>query len=479
MNKKMVPVIGAIFSILAILLINVSHAETQADVSLLGLDQKWIGDFDEMVERRFIRALVPYSKTFYFLDGVDQRGLTYDLLKEFEKYINRQLKTKTLKVHLVVIPTSRDRLLPALAEGLGDIAAGNLTITPERRKLVDFSDPLLTGVDEIIVTGPKVPPIKDLDDLAGKEIHVRATSSYYESLRRLNATFKNTGKKPMKLVRADEYLEDEDLLEMMNANLIPIIVIDSHKGKFWSQIFKDITLHPHVKVNTGGQIAWALRKNSPKLKSVINGFVKLHKKRTLMGNILFNRYLKSTKWVRNSLSEEELKRFKETIEFFKKYAKTYNFDWLIVAALAYQESRIDQSKRSPVGAIGVMQVMPNTAKDRNVNIPNIEEIESNIHAGVKYLRFVIDRYYEKEPMDKLNKALFALASYNAGPARVSRLRREAQKMGLDPNIWFRNVEIVAAKRIGRETVQYVSNIYKYYVGYRLIVKKLDLKRGEN
>jgi membrane-bound lytic murein transglycosylase MltF len=461
--------------LLAFILGAMNVTETRAVESVLDFEQKWTGDFDGMAERHLIRALVPYSKTFYFLDGADQRGLTYELLGEFEKYINKKLRKKTLKIQLVVIPTKRDRLLPALVEGVGDIAAGNLTITPERKKWVDFSAPNLTGVDEIIVTAPKAAPIQSIDDLAGKEIHVRASSSYHDSLQRLKAQFQKEGKKPMKLVLADEYLEDEDLLEMMNARLIPMIVIDSHKGKFWSQIFKHLTLHPDIKVRTNGQIAWAIRKNSPKLKEAISGFMKTHRKGTLMGNILFKRYLENTKWVRNSLNEEELERFKEAVEFFQKYSKQYGFDWLMIAALAYQESRIDQSKRSPAGAIGIMQLLPTTAADSNVNIAKIEEMENNIHAGVKYLRFMRDRYFEKEQMDDLNKMLFSFASYNAGPAKVSQLRRQARKEGLDPNVWFRNVEIIAAKRIGRETVQYVSNIYKYYVAYRLIVDKLELK----
>lgn len=462
--------------LLAILILcPMNVTEAWAVEALFDLDRKWTGDLDEMAERRLIRALVPYSKTFYFLDGADQRGLTYELLREFEKHINKKLRKRTLKIHLVVIPTKRDRLLPALVEGVGDIAAGNLTITPERQKLVDFSAPQLTGVEEIIVTGPETPPIQGIDDLAGREIHVRASSSYYESLQHLNAQFKKQGKKPMKLVLADEYLEDEDLLEMMNARLIPMIVIDSHKGKFWSQIFKDLTLHPDIKLRTNGQIAWAIRKNSPKLKQTINGFMKTHRKGTLVGNILFKRYLENTKWVRNSLNDADLKRFREAIEFFQKYSNQYGFDWLMIAALAYQESGIDQSKRSPAGAIGVMQLLPSTAADPNVNIPDIREMENNIHAGVKYLRFMRDRYFQNERMDDLNKMLFSFASYNAGPAKVSQLRSYARKKGLDPNIWFRNVEIIAAKRIGRETVQYVSNIYKYYVAYRLIVDKLELK----
>jgi membrane-bound lytic murein transglycosylase MltF len=477
MNSRIVTVTSIFAALLLIVFLSIDFAEAQDVKSLLRLDQEWTGDFDGMVERHLIRALVPYSKTFYFLDGADQRGLEYELLKEFEKYINTRLKRRHLKVRLVVIPTKRDELLPNLAKGLGDIAAGNLTITPERLKQIDFSDPYFKGVNEILVAGPAASQVKTVEDLSGKEIHVRASSSYYASLKSLNAKFKKAGKKQMKLVLADEYLEDEDLLEMMNANLIPMIIIDSHKGEFWKQIFTDLTLYPDIKVREGGQIAWAVRKNSPKLEEVIDGFMKKHRKGTLMGNILFKRYLKSTKWVRNSLSDEEFQRFKEAVQFFKKYAEMYDFDWLLIAALAYQESRIDQSKRSPAGAIGVMQLLPSTATDRNVGIQNIEKIENNIHAGVKYLRFMIDRYYAKEPMDRLNKGLFALASYNAGPAKVARLRKEARDTGLDPNVWFRNVEIVAAKRIGRETVQYVSNIYKYYVAYRLIVDKRALKMG--
>ena len=147
-----------------------------------------------------------------------------------------------------------------------------------------------------------------------------------------------------------------------------------------------------------------------------------------------------------------------------------------MAAQGYQESGLDQNVKSKVGAVGAMQVMPATGKDMNVG--DITQIEPNIHAGVKYIRFVIDQYFKNEPMDRLNKGLFAFASYNAGPARVRQLRAEAQKTGLDPNVWFNNVERVAAQRIGRETVQYVSNIYKYYVAYQLALNETQARRGE-
>ena len=458
-------------------LVTTSHAIVSSFGMKEGeIRQKWTGDYDGIVEERVIRALVPVSKTFYFLDGATQRGLTYEGLKEFEKYVNKREKTKTLKINLVIIPTPRNRLFSDLQKGIGDIAAGNLTITDKRSKLVDFSKPFATGIDEVVVTGKAEPPLKSLFDLSGRTVFARKSSSYYDSLVKLNKGLEEMGRKPVELVAADEYLEDEDLLEMMNAGVIPIIVIDSHKGEFWAKIFKNIVFYPDIKVNTGGEIAWAFRKNSPKLQAVINEFVKKNKQGTLMGNILIKRYLSDTKYIQNNLSDQEIDKFNKVVALFKEYGSQYDFDWLMLAALSYQESQLDHSKRSKAGAVGIMQVLPSTAKDPNVGIPSIEKLDHNIHAGTKYLRFMVNRYYANEAMDELNKGLFAIASYNAGPAKVAKLRREAAQKGLDPNVWFNNVEIVAARRIGRETVQYVSNIYKYYIAYKIIVQKQNVKQ---
>jgi membrane-bound lytic murein transglycosylase MltF len=450
-------------------------AQQAEEAEYLPINERWTGDFDGMAERREIRALVVYSKTFYFLDKGRQRGASYELLKEFEKFVNKKLKAKTLKVRVIFIPVRRDQLIPWLVEGRGDIAAANLTITPLRQKQVDFSDPWIPDVRELLVTGPSAPPVKSLDGLPGKEIYVRRSSSYYESLVQLNQSFQKAGKPKMNLVVADEMLQDEDLAEMVNAGLIPMIIMDSHKAQFWVQIFDNIKVHPDIAVRTGGKIAWAFRKNSPKLKNVVNEFVKGHKKGTLLGNILLKRYLRDTKYVKNSASQKEMEKFQSMVALFEKFAGQYDFDYLMIGAQAYQESGLDHSKRSPVGAIGVMQLLPSTAADPNVGIPDIEKLDKNIHAGTKYLRFIVDRYFNDEQMDDVNKMLFAFASYNAGPARVSSLRNTAIKMGLDPNVWFHNVEVAAAKEIGRETVQYVSNIYKYYIVYRRLADQRDQK----
>jgi membrane-bound lytic murein transglycosylase MltF len=412
-----------------------------------------------------------HNKLMFFFDKARIRGVSYDAFREFEAYINKKLKTGTRKVRMVYLPVPRDKLLLWLAEGRGDIAAANLTITDERRKSVDFSRPGFKNVSEILVSGPGAPEVKNLDELSGKEIHVRPSSSYYEHLLRLNKTFKKEGKPPVKIIAASEYMEDSDLLEMVNAGLISMIVVDDHKAKFWAQIFDKIKLHPDIAINSGGNIGWAIRKGSPKLKKIVDEFVRKHQKGTLLGNILFKRYLEDNQWARNALSPEEQEKFQALADLFEKYSNQYDFDFLMIAALAYQESRLDHSSKSHVGAIGIMQVLPSTAADKNVDISDIEELENNIHAGIKYLRFLRDRYFSDPAIDALNQNLLAFAAYNAGPAKIRRMRTETRKAGLDPNVWFGNVDIVVAKKIGRETVQYVSNIYKYYVAYRLASDK--------
>ncbi len=449
----------------------------RSDVTVEELQEKiesFKGDFDEMVKDKTIRILMPHNKTFFFFDGAQPKGLSYESAMLFEKFVNKKQKSKTIKIRAIIIPTSRDKLLSQLQAGYGDIAIGNLTITDERQKIVDFSDPFLKNVSEIVVTNKKTPAITSPFDLAGKEVHVRKSSSYYESLQSLNQLLTSVNKPAVKIVIANGYLEDADLLEMVNADLIPAIIIDNHKGYFWKQIFTNIKLHEKAAVSSGGKIAWAFRKNSPKLAAVINKFVKTHKKGTLTGNVAFNRYLKNSKYVQNSGQGKEFNKFRNTVKLFKKYGKQYDFDHLMLAALGYQESRLNQSVKSHAGAIGVMQMLPSTARDKNVAIPDIKKIEPNIQAGAKYLRFMADRYFPvKDGLDALNSAFFTFAAYNAGPARVAKLRSEAKKKGLDPNVWFNNVELIAAKRIGRETVQYVSNILKYYIAYKFLEDKLE------
>src|SRR5262245_6589216 len=330
--------------------------------SLLTADAKWSGDFDGMRERRRIRILVPFSKTYYFIDkGGEQFGMAYEIGRSFEDWINKKYKTKSLRIEVVFYPVSRDGLLTGLVDGTGDIAAGNLTVTPERRKLVDFAKPLMADVKEVIVTGPSAPPLSTIEDLAGKVVYVRPSSSYFEHLQALNAGFEVSGRALMTLFPLDEDLEDEDILEMVNAGLLPWAVVDDHKAALWANIFSEIVVRSDLFVNQGGEIAWAVRKDSPLLLREIDEFTAKHKIGTTFGNILKQRYLVDTTYAKRATSDDEIEKFDHLVEVFRKYGQQYGFDYLMLTAQGYQESRLDQSARSPNGAVGVMQLLPSTA----------------------------------------------------------------------------------------------------------------------
>jgi membrane-bound lytic murein transglycosylase MltF len=438
-------------------------------------NQPWSGDFDKMIERRVIRVLVPYSKMFYFIDAGTQRGLSYEMMESFGNSVNKKHKLTKLRVHMMFIPTSRDQLLPSLNAGLGDVVAANLTITPSRQAQVDFAAPIAQGVKEIVVTAADAPSITTIDELSGQEVFIRRSSSYYESLTALNAKLKQNGKPPIVLRAAPDTFEDEDVLEMVNAGLVKFTVVDRYLGTFWSQVYKDMKVREDLVMHEGGDIAFAIRKNSPQLKAELDAFMKTVARGTTFGNVVIQKYLQNTKWVKNSTSEAEMKKFAQLGELFRKYGAEYKVDWLLMAAQGYQESGLDQKVKSRVGAVGVMQVMPATGKELEVG--DIGQLEPNIHAGVKYVRFMIDTYYADEPMTEVNKALFAFASYNAGPNRIRSLRKVAKERGLDPNKWFDNVERVVSEKVGRETVQYVSNIYKYYIAYTLAIEQRDRQQA--
>jgi membrane-bound lytic murein transglycosylase MltF len=433
------------------------------------LNKSFMGDLDEMVKRRLVRVGVSYNRTLYFVDRGVQRGGAYEYGKLMEDELNKRRKTGNLKVVFWFVPLPRDQLLPALVDGKVDMVMAQLTVTPERQKLVDFTNPTRKDVNEVVVTGPGAPAITSADDLAGQEVFVRKTSSYYQSLLALNARLKAKGKPPVDIRAAPENLEDEDLLEMVNAGLLKITVVDNFIADFWKDVFKDLTVHDAVAVRTGGTLAVAIRKQSPQLAAGLNAIIAKYGLGTAFGNMMEKRYLHSVKYVKDATSEAERKKFLAMVELFKKYSDQYQLDYLLMAAQGFQESGLDQSVKSRVGAVGVMQVMPATG--RELKVGDIRQLEPNIHAGVKYIRWVMDEYYKDEPMDGINKGLFAFASYNAGPGRITQLRGEAAKRGLDPNVWFGNVEQIASERIGRETVTYVSNIYKYYVAYRLITEE--------
>jgi len=444
----------------------------KAEVRRLNVEAKpRTGDFDAMLARRTIRVAVPYSRTLYFNDKGRERGVTADHVRDFERYLNtkyaKQLGKRPLTIYIV--PTTRDELLSDVTAGLADIAAGNLTVTPEREKVVDFFAPAdQKPVSEVVVTSAKAPPLASADELSGRTVHVRQTSSYYSSLLALNERLKAAGKLPVQLVIVPDALEDEDMMEMVNAGVIGAVVVDDWKARAWAAVLPNVRVDETAVLRSGGRLGWAMRKGSPKLQAAIEEYYVTHVKKSNLLGARQKQYAARIKQMKDPTKTADWQRFEQTLELFKKYGARYGFDPLMLAAQGYQESTLDQNAKSHVGAIGIMQVMPATGAELAVG--DIRIAEANVHAGTKYMDKLMSQYFKDAKFNDTNRALFAFASYNAGPGRISSLRKEAAKRGLDPDKWFNNVELVTAEKVGIETTTYVRNIYKYYVAYSLTLE---------
>src|SRR5262245_10136440 len=358
-------------------------------------NKPWTGDFDKLLERRMIRVYAPFSRSLYYNDKGRERGLAVELVRDWERYINvkyaKELGKRPLTIY--VAPATRDKLLPDLVDGLCDVAIGNLTVTEERLKTVDFvpGDDGRRTITEVVVTGPKSPELKTVDDLSGKRVHVRKASSYYESLEKLNEKLKAADKPPVTLIVVPDSLEDEDLMEMLDAGLIELLVVDDWKARMWAQVFPKLKVRNDLVLRDEAKTGWAIRKDSPKLAAEIEDFFKNWAMKQGVAAYRMNKYMKRVKELKDPTASAEYKRFQQTLAIFEKYGKKYDFDPLMLAAQGYQESQLDQKAKSHVGAVGIMQLMPATGAEMKVG--DIHVAEPNIHAGVKYMDQLMEVYF--------------------------------------------------------------------------------------
>jgi membrane-bound lytic murein transglycosylase MltF len=440
------------------------------DVGLPLNFQRHTDDLDGMMRRQNIRALVLYSRSsFFYVDGRPQ-GIAYEALRDFEQFVNQKLHTGRQHVQVTFIPVRPDQLESYLIEGIGDLIAYPLIVTPERRQQVAFSLPIETGVKQILVTGKNFGPVSSLQDLSGKKVYVNPLTTYYENLQKVSDSLVKQGKAPIQTESANKNLMDEDVMEMVNAGILPATVTITVRAKLWASMFHNISPQPNIVIADEEDLSWAMRTNNPKFKELVDEFATTHVAGTSFGNTLMRRYLEHNQWVTNPTNEEEIKKFNELAGFFKTYSSRYGFDYLMVMAQGYQESMLNQAARNG-GAVGIMQVKPSTAAAPPISIPNITTAENNIHAGVKVLKTIADQYFGDPKIDAENRLLFTFAAYNAGPNRIADLRQKAPAQGLDPDRWFGNVELLVSQSVGQTTVQYVSNIYKYYIAYKLVVEQ--------
>jgi membrane-bound lytic murein transglycosylase F len=422
-------------------------------------------DLDAIRKRGALRVLTRNSSTTYFLHRGEELGFEYELVREFARSLGVRLE--------LVIPPSREALSDYLRQGKGDLIAAGLAVTPERRQEFAFTTPY-NRVSELLVVPAKDRTTRSLAELRGRKIGVRKSSSYYQALAPLQAQHGFN----LELVSEDE--ETEDILEAVAEGKLAATVADSN--------IVDVELTYSDAIRGAGpigeprDIAWMLRKDQPQLRAAADRFIR-RIYRGMFYNMTVTKYFKNPRQMRTAASEERSDKAGELSTYdplVKKYATMYEFDWRLVTAQMFQESRFDPTVRSWAGALGLMQVMPRTA--RELGVGDVRQPEQGIHAGVKLLSRYAAMYRESE-IGEQDRLRFALAAYNCGPGHVADGRRLAADFKLDPNRWFGHVEkampLLAKPRYARtarygfcrcgEPVKYVSEIQRRYESYSNLI----------
>ncbi len=437
---------------------------------LLRVSEPFTGDLDGMRRREVLRVLVSYSRTNFFLAEGKLRGFEYELFRELDESLQRARPAGEPPLNIAFLPVPFDELLPALLEGRGDVAAASLTITPERQARVQFTEPYLTGVEEIIVSHAGAPAVDGWEDLAGQDVHVASGTVFQYDLAYMNEQLVAAGLEPMRIVSDGRGLKTEDMLELVHSGAFQYTIADRFVAEIWSSILDGLRLETDLIARTDGEIAWAVRPDNPQLKALLDDFASKNRRGTLIGNVLFKRYFDDRKWISNPLLDTEHSKLAPFREALMEHAEAFGFDWRLIAAQAYQESQLDPNTVSYSGAVGLMQLLPSTATDMGVT--DLTDPERNLYAGVKYMDWLRRNFFDEPQLTAEAQIDFCLAAYNAGPSRVRRWRAAAPGRGLDPNLWFGNVELLALEDVGLQPVQYVGNINKYFILYTLAVDDL-------
>jgi membrane-bound lytic murein transglycosylase MltF len=434
----------------------------------------WSGSYSEMFQRGEIRMAVPYDRTIYINDKGTPRGLSIQISKGLAKWINAkyssQLKGKLISIKLV--PTISAELLNSLISGRADIAVGDIGLYEPISNSHDLIVNHASRVEqEVLVTGPSSPVLQKMTDLSGQTVYGSRNTNFQMTLGALNEELRRDGRPPVNLISPLGDLDDEDLLEMLNAGLIQYVIVGNWKFKLWQSIYKNIVMHEELSVKDVGWIGWVVRANNQDLNDDLSGFYQSDEFDQSRRAFRQEDYKEHLKGLKDPIDKMAWARFESMRPLFNKFGAEYKLNPLFIASLGFQETLLNQSAVSGVGAIGVMQLMPATGM--SLGVGDIHLLEPNIHAGADYMNQLVTKYFPDAQFEGNNRSLFAVASYNIGPNNVAKAREQAKQLGFNPNQWFGNVEFIATERMGYEPMIYVRNVYKYFMSYRLKLKEIQ------
>ncbi len=446
-------------------------------IALLGEHRrdKYLGTLKEIKKRRFLRVLTTQNSFDYYLYKGRQKGFQYEMMKSFVHNLNKKFGYNNKKVRPIrfeMIPVDRSELFSLLNSGYGDLVASSF-IEDERQSGDVAVSRGFGEVKKVLVSSEGMEfELNTIEDLSGLTIHVPANSSQFHSLHKINSKLVVANKDLINVIPVHEKLGQLELLELVSMGRFEFAVIDIQVAQLAKQVFSDFKIYDELELAPQSKIRWAVNPKNHSLMVQLNQFLVKSRASKILQRLIYRSYFRDLKKIRTEYFSKETQRISKYDEFFKKYGKKYSWDWRLLSALAYQESRFRQNIQNRWKATGIMQIKPFVAKEPYVNIPDIKgptNFENNIHAGVKYLSWLKRVFFSSPDIDDKNSIRLSMAAYNAGIGRLRRAQAYAKKQGLDPNKWFGNVEVALLKMGYIEPVNYVSEINKRYLSYALMI----------
>ena len=409
-------------------------SEPKKDKSITAISQKQEPidyDLDDIIESGVLRVITSYSPTGYFLYKGETMGFEYEIFKRLADHLNISLE--------IVLAKNVDSVIPMLNRGDGDIIALGYTITSDRKEDVSFTDPYMITHQSLIQKKPdnwrkmtrdniKDALATDIIELINDTVSVRQNSSYYLRLKEMSNELGDS----IYIDILEGETSDEQIIKMVSDGVIKYSIIDNHKAAIHKSYFPNIDVDTPASLSQ--RLAWAVRKTSPNLLAVINEGLEVIKRKPDY-NMIYERYFENKRQFHKRLDSEYYTgttgKFSKYDQVVKKYSSDLGWDWILVKSLIYQESMFNANNKSWVGASGLMQLMPATAKEMGVS--DIQDPEQNIKAGSKYLARMYS-YWDQIP-DSVQRIKFAMASYNCGYGHIKDAQKLAMKYGKDSLVW--------------------------------------------
>lgn len=403
----------------------------------------------------------------YYRDRGQSYGIATELVRGLESYLQKRLPAAGragISVTVITIPSTREQIPTQLVSGQADLAIGDFAKSSPMRSFLAFSLPIVVDNPAIVVTRPGLREPDTLGDLSGLRIKVTEDSRAWRALQQVNRELLSRNQLPVDLRVMDPVLSDEDLLDMTRASLIDHTIVDRDVARFWKAVLPGLRVDDALEIAPPTDEAWLVRPDAPRLLAEVNAFLTTVRGTPQQGYAPLKRRLADLGWARPALQPPYRQRLSPLLPLFERHAGRYDLDPWLLAAIAFQESGLDHQVRSPYGTVGLMQILPSTG--RTLKVGDIRQLEPNVHAAAKYLRQLMDDLGPIEGARDVDRVQLALASYNAGPNRLRRVRDQAEREGLDPNRWKGQVELVMGARHGQHTVGYVNNVTKVWLAYR-------------